>query len=104
MTASGPAGAPKARFDRAVLVFKPGKPGMTARINELQRELAAGAPDLQVDVLPTDFAEHARDLARSVAATGSPLIVSVSGDGGYNEAGERASSSNFCPWRARSLT
>ena len=85
MTASYPDRAPAARFDRAVLVFNPGKPGMTARIDELQRELAAGVPDLQVDVLPTGFAGHARDLARSVAATGSPLIVSVSGDGGYNE-------------------
>ena len=85
MTARGPDRAPAARFDRAVLVFNPGKPGMTAMINGLQRELAAGAPELQVDLLPTDFAGQARDLARSVAATGSPLLVSVSGDGGYNE-------------------
>lgn len=84
MTASGPDGAP-ARFDRAVLVFNPGKSGMTARINGLRRDLAAGAPELQVDLLPTGFAGHARDLARSVAAAGSTLIVSVSGDGGYNE-------------------
>ncbi|MFC4398231.1 diacylglycerol/lipid kinase family protein [Arthrobacter sedimenti] len=85
MTASGPNGAPEARFDRIVLVFNPGKPGMTARISELRRELGAGTPDLQVDLLPTEFAGHARDLARTVAATGSPLIVSISGDGGYNE-------------------
>jgi diacylglycerol kinase (ATP) len=85
MTTSGPDGAPEARFDRAALVFNPGKPGMTARIAELQRDLATGVPDLEVELLPTDFAGHARDLARSVAATGSPLIVSVSGDGGYNE-------------------
>jgi len=68
-----------------VLVFNPGKPGMAARIDELQRDLAAGVPDLQVELLPTDFAGHARNLARSAAAAGSPLIVSVSGDGGYNE-------------------
>ncbi|MFC9772604.1 MULTISPECIES: diacylglycerol/lipid kinase family protein [unclassified Pseudarthrobacter] len=85
MTAIYPGRQPADRFDRAVLVFNPGKPGMTARITDLQRELAAGIPDLRVDVLPTGFAGHARDLARSVAATGSPLIVSVSGDGGYNE-------------------
>ena len=85
MTASGPHRAPATRFDRAVLVFNPGKPGMAARIAELQRDLAAGVPDLQVELLPTDFAGHARNLARSAAAAGSPLIVSVSGDGGYNE-------------------
>jgi diacylglycerol kinase family enzyme len=39
-----------------------------------------------MELLPTDFAGHARDLARSVAVSGGPLIVSVSGDGGYNEA------------------
>ena len=85
MRAIGPDQAPAARFDRAVLVFNPGKPGMTATISDLRRDLASGVPDLQVDVLPTGFAGHARDLARSVAAAGSPLIVSVSGDGGYNE-------------------
>jgi len=78
-------GAPIARFDRIVLVFNPGKPGMTARIEELQRGLSAEMPDLPVQFLPTDFAGHARDLARSVAAAGRPLLVSVSGDGGYNE-------------------
>lgn len=34
---------------------------------------------------PTEQAGHARDLAREVASAGRPLIVSVSGDGGYNE-------------------
>jgi diacylglycerol kinase (ATP) len=78
-------GAPIARFDRIALVFNPGKSGMTARIEELRRALSAGVPDLRIEFLPTDFAGHARDLARSVAAAGRPLIVSVSGDGGYNE-------------------
>ena len=32
-----------------------------------------------------EHAGHARDLARDAAQTGHPLIVSVSGDGGYNE-------------------
>ena len=34
---------------------------------------------------PTERAGHARELAAQAAATGRPLIVSVSGDGGYNE-------------------
>ena len=36
-------------------------------------------------VSPTERAGHARDLAKQAAGTGRPLIVSVSGDGGYNE-------------------
>lgn len=77
--------APVDRFDRVVLVFNPGKPGMVARIDELQQGLTAALPELPIELLPTEFAGHARDLARSVAAKGTPLIVSVSGDGGYHE-------------------
>ena len=40
---------------------------------------------MPLDLSPTHHAGHARDLARKAAGTGSPLIVSVSGDGGYNE-------------------
>jgi diacylglycerol kinase family enzyme len=58
---------------------------MATRIDDLQRDLATAQPGLPIELLPTDFAGHARDLARSVAEAGAPLIVSVSGDGGYNE-------------------
>ncbi len=74
-----------ALFDRVVLVFNPAKAGMAGRISDLERDLTAELPDLQIDLLTTEYAGHARDLARSVAASGAPLIVSVSGDGGYNE-------------------
>lgn len=77
--------ATTALFDRVVLVFNPAKAGMADRITALQRELAAALPDLQIDLLPTEFAGHARDHARAEAGKGAPLIVSVSGDGGYNE-------------------
>ena len=79
------ADAPAAPFDRVVLIFNPGKAGMAMRIDDLRRDLAADLPGLPIELLPTDFAGHARDLARSVAAAGAPLIISVSGDGGYNE-------------------
>jgi diacylglycerol kinase family enzyme len=42
-------------------------------------------PQVPVVMRPTEHAGHARDLAREAAQTGHPLIVSVSGDGGYNE-------------------
>lgn len=72
-------------FDRIILIFNPTRAGMDARIDSLQRELTADLSGLQLDLLPTQFAGHARDLARSAAGSGAPLIVSVSGDGGYNE-------------------
>jgi diacylglycerol kinase family enzyme len=77
--------APAAPFDRLVLIFNPGRAGMAGRIEVLQRDLALDLQGLPVELLPTGFAGHARDLARSEAGRGAPLIVSVSGDGGYNE-------------------
>lgn len=38
-----------------------------------------------LDSTDTEGAGHRRDLAREAAVTGRPLIVSLSGDGGYNE-------------------
>ena len=40
---------------------------------------------MPVSLAPTERAGHARELARGAAQAGRPLIVSVSGDGGYNE-------------------
>ncbi len=40
---------------------------------------------LAVDLVPTEHAAHATELSRTAAGAGSPLVVSVSGDGGYNE-------------------
>ena len=77
--------APAAPFDRLVLIFNPGRAGMAGHIEVLQRDLALDLQGLPVELLPTGFAGHARDLARSEAGRGAPLIVSVSGDGGYNE-------------------
>ncbi|WP_091467677.1 diacylglycerol/lipid kinase family protein [Paenarthrobacter nitroguajacolicus] len=72
-------------FDRVVLIFNPDRAGMGTRIASLEQELLAALPDLTIETLPTAFAGHARDLARSAATTGSPLLISISGDGGYNE-------------------
>lgn len=73
-------------FDRVVLIFNPASTGnASARAEELRAELARRQPDLPVTLQPTEHAGHARDLALDAARTGRPLLVSVSGDGGYNE-------------------
>jgi diacylglycerol kinase (ATP) len=73
-------------FDRIVIVFNPLSTGSAARsAEELRDELAERLPAVPLELSPTHHAGHARDLARKAAGTGSPLIVSVSGDGGYNE-------------------
>src|SRR5664280_1048134 len=73
-------------FDRVVLIFNPNSTGNAAGLAaELSDELARRQPDLPVMLQQTEHAGQARDLARDAALTGCPLLVSVSGDGGYNE-------------------
>jgi diacylglycerol kinase family enzyme len=73
-------------FDRIVIIFNPQSTGNARRsAEELRAELAHRLPGVPLELSPTQHAGHARDLARAAAATGRPLIVSVSGDGGYNE-------------------
>jgi diacylglycerol kinase (ATP) len=73
-------------FDRIVVIFNPQSTGDAPELAEqLHTDLAARLPDTLVTMSPTEHAGHARDLAREAAGMGRPLIVSVSGDGGYNE-------------------
>ena len=74
-------------FDRIVIIFNPQSTGDAprARPGSSRTSSARRLPDVPVDAAPTQHAGHARDLAREAAGTGRPLIVSVSGDGGYNE-------------------
>jgi diacylglycerol kinase (ATP) len=73
-------------FDRVTLIFNPHSTGdARERAERLRDELARRSPDLPVELIPTERAGHARELAERAAATGAPLVVSVSGDGGYSE-------------------
>lgn len=73
-------------FDRVVLIYNPHSTGQAMdRAEDLRLDLARTVPSLAVDLLPTEHAGHAMDLARAAAEVGAPLVVSVSGDGGYNE-------------------
>ena len=73
-------------FDRIVVIFNPQSTGEAPQLAEqLRADLAQRLPDMPVQLCPTEHAGHARELAREAAGTGRPLMVSVSGDGGYNE-------------------
>ena len=73
-------------FDRIVIIFNPQSTGDAPRsAEELRDELAGRLPTMPLELCPTHHAGHARELAREAAGTGCPLLVSVSGDGGYNE-------------------
>jgi diacylglycerol kinase (ATP) len=73
-------------FDRIVIIFNPQSTGdAPTSAEELRAELARRLPAVPLELCPTQHAGHAREIARQVAGTGRPLLVSVSGDGGYNE-------------------
>jgi diacylglycerol kinase (ATP) len=75
-----------APFDRVVLIFNPHSTGNAQdKAVQLRDELSVRVPQLPVELAATQHAGHARDLARDAALRGQPLLVSVSGDGGYNE-------------------
>jgi len=68
------------------VIFNPNSTGPAAELAEqLRDDLISRLPDLPVTLSPTQHAGHARELARDAARDGRPLLVSVSGDGGYNE-------------------
>ena len=73
-------------FDSVEIVFNPNSSGNAKeRAQQLADELAERAPELAVTLRPTEHAGHGREIARDVARNGCPLVVSVSGDGGYND-------------------
>jgi diacylglycerol kinase (ATP) len=73
-------------FDAVEIVFNPNSTGNAAeRAQELADELAERVPELPVTLRPTEHAGHGREIARDAARNGCPLVVSVSGDGGYND-------------------
>jgi diacylglycerol kinase (ATP) len=72
-------------FDRIIIIFNPQSTGDGPKLAaELAQQLKAEnvAP---IELIETEYAGHAIKIAETNAKTGHPLIVSVSGDGGYNE-------------------
>lgn len=74
-------------IDSVLVVYNPGSTGdADVLARGLRDDLASARPSLPVELRPTEYAGHAREIAREAASgAGHPLIVSASGDGGYNE-------------------
>lgn len=73
-------------FDAVEIVFNPNSTGNASqRAQELADELAEREPGLPVTLRPTERAGHGREIARDAARARKTLVVSVSGDGGYND-------------------
>jgi diacylglycerol kinase family enzyme len=75
-------------FESIVIIFNPNSTGDAPRLAEGLRSELEDLLSYQVDIRlqPTAHAGHAVELARdAVSGGGDVLVVSVSGDGGYNE-------------------
>ena len=73
-------------FDRVVVIYNPNSTGDAPGLaQQLRDDLGERWPGLPVELQPTEHAGHARTLACEAARSGRPLVISVSGDGGYNE-------------------
>lgn len=72
-------------FDHIALIYNPNSTGDAPAVAEkLSRDIEALG--LKPVLTPTDHAGHAEELAYGLAqGHASPLIISVSGDGGYHE-------------------
>lgn len=78
--------SPVPAYDRVVLVYNPQSSGDgEQRAEDARATLAEHAPHLAVTIVPTQYPGHARVIAEQEARAGRTLVVSVSGDGGYNE-------------------
>ena len=79
----------KIAFDHIAIIFNPGSSGDAS---DMAKRLASQIDDnydivgTKASLTPTDHAGHAIELANIISVKyARPLIVSVSGDGGYNE-------------------
>ncbi len=84
-------------FATITIIFNPNSTGDAPKLAAgLRDDVLSARPGQQVRLHPTDHAGHAVALAREAASASNALVVSVSGDGGYNEVvnGVMASGSN----------
>lgn len=77
----------KSAFESVFIIYNPKSTGDShGRAKELQSKLNRAVPELSVTSIPTERTGHAEGIAYDIAVNEkSPLIISSSGDGGYNE-------------------
>lgn len=74
-------------FDRITIIYNPNSTGNAPQMaRELHEQIGERLPDIPADLVQTERAGHAEELALAAAkAAKRPLVISVSGDGGYHE-------------------
>ena len=77
----------KSPYTTITIIYNPHSAGPSEKLaRKLQAQLHKAQPRQKVELVPTEFARHAEALAEQFAlASKHPLVISASGDGGYNE-------------------
>ncbi|MBA3758360.1 diacylglycerol kinase [Candidatus Saccharibacteria bacterium] len=75
------------KYDHIVVIYNPKSTGKSRSLAKaFVKKAKAVHPNAKVDLIPTERMSHAEELAATaVKKTGEVLLVSSSGDGGYNE-------------------
>jgi diacylglycerol kinase (ATP) len=74
------------KFTHVIIIYNPNSTGDSKKNAEsLKNELTGAATPIDVTMIATKYAGHALEIAREHANDRSTVIVSSSGDGGYNE-------------------
>lgn len=83
-------------YDVIAIIYNPKSTGPGQRLAQrLKRQLASRAPRETVQIIPTKRQGHAEELAAELTRRHKhPLIISASGDGGYNEVVNGITSAN----------
>lgn len=75
----------KQEIREVVIIYNPVSTGPGKRMAlKFQRQLKKKLPQIRVDIIPTEYALHAIELAEKHGGA-NVLLLAASGDGGYNE-------------------
>ncbi len=74
-------------YSLIAIIYNPKSTGSSKRLaRQLERRLTKRLPQQKIQLIPTKYAGHAEELAGEITrGYKRPLIISSSGDGGYNE-------------------
>jgi len=73
-------------FHTVIIIYNPNSTGDSeSNAKDFAEKLRQRDAKLKVSIIPTKFAGHAEEIASNYAESEETLIISSSGDGGYNE-------------------
>lgn len=75
------------KYSTVAIIFNPNSTGASEKMaKQFAKKLEAKMPEQKIELIATEYAGHAEELAYELAVKHKkPLVISSSGDGGYHE-------------------